>query len=715
MNLAYVSRRVGWDGHDDVGAYVGNAVRCMTTAGHHVFLVTEGPVPPSARLPPEVEVVQVAAGDPKLHHFSELHQYADRVYRTLESLGRRARLDAVEFSQDRAEGFTAIRAKRTLGRFAATTLVVCVHDPRALARQVTGYGPTDFREEIRSFAEDYCLAHADTVVVPTASLAAYVEERVERTPVRVPYPLVEDGDALVDGSAGDGDGGGTGGRSGGSQDGDGGGTGGGSDGGSSDGGHGSEDGDDAGPVGAPGEQQPELLYLGGLSPERGADLFVEVAAHLAATAPRFRFRMIGPDSPSDPLGRSYRAHLDARMPAEVAARLRVEPLPPAGDVRRAIPPFSLCLFPARRDDSPYALLEAMRRRAAVLVSGHGGMPEVVEGGTVGLVVDPTDPGAVARAVLRLHGDRAAVERLGTAARRAVLRRSAPEAYRTRMRTVHGDRQAGPRPRPAAKRPPVSVVIPVFDQVRYLRETVRSVQASHYGDLEIVVVDDGSTDPQVARELAALDGVAVVSHASNRGVAAARNTGIAASSGRFVMPLDADDLIHPSYIPSAVEALTRNPDLAYVGCYSQNFGLLDTTYVPVGFVPNLMLVLHTDGRCTKLFAREALDRAGGYDEDLPGFEDWDLYLGLAKRGFTGDVLPEQLFFYRRHEDSTVFTWSNDKRIELLQHLVRKHRDVLADRYEAVVLNLVHLWKTYYEVSESVLLQRGQRTAPGSAAP
>ncbi|HET9610551.1 MAG TPA: glycosyltransferase, partial [Acidimicrobiales bacterium] len=577
-----MSRRVGWDGHDDVGAYVGSAVRCMTTAGHHVFLVTEGPVPPSARLPPEVEVVQVAAGDPKVHHFSELHQYADRVYRTLESLGRRARLDAVEFSQDRAEGFTAIRAKRTLGRFAATTLVVCVHAPRALARQVTGYGPTDFREEIRSFAEDYCLAHADTVVVPTASLAAYVEERVARTPAHVPYLLVEDGgaladgdtledgDTLVDGSAGDGDGGG---------------TGGGSDGGS-------EDGDGAGPVGAPGERPPELLYLGGLSPERGADVFVEVAAHVAAAAPQFRFRMIGPDSPSDPLGRSYRAHLDARMPAEVAARLRFEPLPPAGDVRRAIPPFSLCLFPARRDDSPYALLEAMRRRAAVLVSRHGGMPEVVEGGTVGLVVDPTDPGAVARAVLRLHGDRAAVERLGTAARRTVLRRSDPEAYRARMRTVHGDRPAGPRPRPVARRPPVSVVVPVFDQARYLGETVRSVQASHYGDLEIVVVDDGSTDPQVAKELAALDDVVVVSHASNRGVAAARNTGIAASSGRFVMPLDADDLIHPSYIPSAVQALTRNPDLAYVGCYSQNFGLLDTTYVPVGFVPNLMLVLHT---------------------------------------------------------------------------------------------------------------------------
>ncbi|HEX6569281.1 MAG TPA: glycosyltransferase [Acidimicrobiales bacterium] len=668
MNLAYVSRRFGWDGYDDVGAYVSDAVRCMTDAGHRVFLLTDV-APPAGPpgLPPGVEVVAVQDADPKVRHFSELHQYADRVWATLDALCRRVRVDAAEFSQHGAEGFTAIRAKRTLGRFPDTRLVVCLHAPRDLARQVTGYGTTDFGEEIRSFAEDYCVAHADTVVAPTASLADYVEERFSRTAVRVPYPLVGTPTAESE------------------------------------------------PVVPRDRGLAELLYVGPLSPAKGADLFVEVAAHVAALEPRFRFAMVGPDTPSDPFGGSYRAHLAARTPPDVAARLDVRPLPPGGDPGRALPPFSLCLFPARRDDSPYALLDAMRRRAAVLVSGSGGMAELVEDGETGLVVDVTDPHAVARTVLGLHADAATVERLGSGARRAALRRGAPDAYRARMAAVHGARPPSRPRRPGPDRPLVSVVVPVFDQVRYVRETVTSVRDSHYDNLEVVVVDDGSTDPRARDELGALGDVVVVSHATNRGVAAARNTGVAASSGRFVMPLDGDDLIDPSYVPKALDALLRNPELAYVGCYSRNFGLLDTTYVPVGHVPNLMLFLHTDGRCTKLFARDALDRVGGYDENLPAFEDWDLYLSLAAQGDSGDVLPEQLFFYRRHRESTVFTWSNDKRIELLQFLVRKHRRLLADRYEAVVLNLLHLWKTYYEVSESVMLQRRLHDDPGAEAP
>jgi hypothetical protein len=450
-----------------------------------------------------------------------------------------------------------------------------------------------------------------------------------------------------------------------------------------------------------------------------------VAARLVERDGRFRFRMLGPDTPADPFGRSYRAHLDARMPAPVRERLRFEALPARHDRPRVLAPFSLCLFPARWMDAPYALLEAMRLRAAVLVSRPGGPAGLVADGESGLLVDlddPTGADGAADAVLRLHAEPATVERMGNRARAAVEQACSPGTVARLLASAYRD-SPGRRPAraaggadgpagPARARPPrVSVVIPVFDRTRYLAETIGSVRASHYDDVEIVVVDDGSTDPRAARDLRALDGVVRVTHERNRGVATARNSGIAASSGRFVMPLDADDLVEPTYLPKAVAALTRVPALAYVGCYSQNFGLLDTTYVPVGYVPDLMLYLHTDGRCTKLFRREAFDSVGGYDEDLPAFEDWDLYLSLAERGGVGDVIPEPLFLYRRHLDSTVFTWSNDMRIELLQFLVRKHRRLLADRHETVVLNLLHLWKTYFEVSESVILQQGGRSGHG----
>ncbi|HEV7759344.1 MAG TPA: glycosyltransferase [Acidimicrobiales bacterium] len=670
MSIAYVSRRTTADGHDDVGAHVAAALAAMAAApgGEPVFLVTSTPAHP----PAGVEVVPVPELDPRIRYFSELHRYADRVYHALDALTRRTPLDTVVFSHDRAEGFTTIRAKRTLGRFAGTRLVVAVQTPAALVREAVGWGPTDLAEQIRLYAEDYAIAHADVVVSPTAALDRYVRQRFDRPTVRVDPPLADEPTP---------------------------------------------------PGAAPGPgNRPELVFLGALTPAKGADRFVAVAERIAARDPEFRFRLHGPDTPTDPFGGSYRAHLEARLPAAVAGRIGFETALPGPELDRVVGPGTLCLFPARCDHAPYELLRALHRGAAVLVGRHDGVAELVDDGITGRVVDVTDPDAVADAVLALHGDRAERRRLGEGARRAWRERGAPAAYRARMRDLA---RAGPPATATAtataiakarRDRSVSVVIPVFAQPRYLRETVASARASQHDDLEIVVVDAGSTDPRVDQVLATLDAdVVVVRRATNGGVAAARNSGIAAASGRFVMPLDGDDLVDPTYVPRALDALQRHPGLAYVGCYSQNFGLLDTTYVPVGYVPDLMLFLHTDGRCTKLFDRTAIEAVGGYDEDLPAFEDWDLYLRLAKHGFTGDVLPEALFHYRRHRESTVFTWSNDSRIELLQHLVRKHRDLLADHYETVVLHLLHLWKTYYEVSESVLLQTQERTAAADPEP
>jgi glycosyltransferase involved in cell wall biosynthesis len=593
--------------------------------------------------------------DERVRYFSEGHRDADRVYHALDELAGRTHLDAVVFAHDGAPGFTAIRAKRTFGRFPRTRLVVRLQTPAALVREVVGQGPTDFHEEIRLYAEDYTLAHADVVVTPTAALGRWVRERIGRPTVRIdpPVPLPAP----------------------------------------------------TAPV--PAHGRPELLYLGDLSPAKGADRFVAAAERIAVRAPDMRFRLVGADTPTDPFGRSYQAYLARRLPPALAGRLTFEPPSPSSASAGV-----LCLFPARCDHAPAELLQAMAAGAAVVVDRHEGLSELVDDGVTGRVVDTGDRDAVADAVAALCDDPAARRRLGDAARGAVGERHSPVTYRARLAAAV--RQPQPRRPPVRPDRSVSVVIPVFRQVRYLHETVASVRASHHDDLEIVVVDDGSADAAVDAALTALkdDGdVRVVRREANGGVAAARNSGIAASSGRFVMPLDGDDLLDPTYVPKALDALRRNPDLAYVGCYSQNFGLLDTTYVPVGFVPDLMLFLHTDGRCCKLFDRAAIEAVGGYDEELPAFEDWDMYLRLADSGFAGDVLPEALFRYRRHRESTVFTWSNDIRIELLQHLARKHRHVLADRYEAVVLHLLHLWKTHYEVSESVLLQEEERRRGG----
>jgi glycosyltransferase involved in cell wall biosynthesis len=255
-----------------------------------------------------------------------------------------------------------------------------------------------------------------------------------------------------------------------------------------------------------------------------------------------------------------------------------------------------------------------------------------------------------------------------------------------------------------RRPPVSVVIPVYNQGQYLRQAVDSARASGYPALEIVIVDDGSTDPATVAAFDALTDVVKVRQ-PNRGLSAARNAGIAASRGCYVVPLDADDALPPGFLTAAVAALERHPQLGYAVGYLRYVGLLDHTQATLGFAGDVSLILNTHGRATGVFRRAALESVGGYDEELPAYEDWDLHIRLHEAGYVSDVLPIDGQLYRRHDASMTFTYANEVRSELLHLLLRKHADRLPpQRALPLLLTTTHLWKTGYEPSASVHYQR-----------
>jgi len=103
-------------------------------------------------------------------------------------------------------------------------------------------------------------------------------------------------------------------------------------------------------------------------------------------------------------------------------------------------------------------------------------------------------------------------------------------------------------------PLVSIIIPCYNQGRYLAESIGSVLASDFTELEIIVVDDGSTEPETRRILDMLEYPKTrLIRRANGGLAAARNSGIAEAQGRYILPLDADDRIGPEYLGQAVAA------------------------------------------------------------------------------------------------------------------------------------------------------------------
>jgi glycosyltransferase involved in cell wall biosynthesis len=182
---------------------------------------------------------------------------------------------------------------------------------------------------------------------------------------------------------------------------------------------------------------------------------------------------------------------------------------------------------------------------------------------------------------------------------------------------------------------IAVIVPCYDDGATVREAVASIAEEE--PVEIVVVDDGSSDPQTIEVLRRLEdeGVRVVRHDENRGLPAARTTGLAATTAPFVFPLDADDLAVAGSLARLADLLERTPgaDASY-GDWFEWDGVETLRRVPRRFDPYL-LAFRNRYPVASMFRRTFLDDVGGWQSvgGMVGYEDWDLWMTLAERGGT----------------------------------------------------------------------------------
>lgn len=196
---------------------------------------------------------------------------------------------------------------------------------------------------------------------------------------------------------------------------------------------------------------------------------------------------------------------------------------------------------------------------------------------------------------------------------------------------------------SARSPRVSVIVPAFNAETVLVEAIQSVDAQGYDDLEIAIVDDGSTDG-TADVAAALGGRVRSLRQENRGPSAARNAGLAATTGEIVAFLDADDLWPERSLEVRLEFLARNRDCAIVGGRIRD--LWPDLLGPGRHQLDSPRATHSFNVGCALFRRSLFDVIGGFDEALRNGEDVDLLVRAAARGLHRHCLDDVTLIYRR---------------------------------------------------------------------
>jgi glycosyltransferase involved in cell wall biosynthesis len=247
-------------------------------------------------------------------------------------------------------------------------------------------------------------------------------------------------------------------------------------------------------------------------------------------------------------------------------------------------------------------------------------------------------------------------------------------------------------------PAVALVVPCYNQGRFLADALESALAQSVPFAEIVVVDDGSTDD--TRDVAARFPVRCLAQA-NRGLSAARNAGVRGTAGDFVVFLDADDRLRSNAVADGLDCHARNPDCSFVYGHFRNVAddgtPLDTpAFRPcppdayAGFLRHNLVGMHA----AVMYRREPLLEACGFDETLAACEDYEMYLRLVRRGGRAASHERVVADYRRHAGNV----SADERLMLrtvLQVLDAEQRFVRDDPARRAALDEgVGNWRSYY---------------------
>ena len=426
----------------------------------------------------------------------------------------------------------------------------------------------------------------------------------------------------------------------------------------------------------------QILYPARLVEQKDPLLMAEVAARLRDRGVKFQVHVVGE-------GDLEEAVAERATALELGDRIEVHP--PTSELERWYAACDAMLLTSVFEGVPYVVFEAMAMGLPVVAPALPGNIELLGADDDGLVEPRDSVEQYVSALSRLAEDGSYRKAHGSRLRERVRAKFSLHQMAEDHEAVYDELVAGrrrghaggdgkrrlPEPirlerRPQNGTPLVSVLIPHFNQVRFLGECVNSIRTQSYPEIEMIVVDDASYEEGVAAALTELEedsDITVVRLAENGGPSRARNAGLEHCSGRYIYPVDADNVLLPDAVANLVAQLSEAPeDIGFIYPNLQFFGNREDYYeVPDFDVYTLMHGNFCD-TCS-LLDRGIFDAGERYREEIRlGHEDWEFALRLAARGVRGEAARMPTVRYRK--------WGFN-RSDLVDHGSERFDDLLAE--------------------------------------
>jgi len=245
---------------------------------------------------------------------------------------------------------------------------------------------------------------------------------------------------------------------------------------------------------------------------------------------------------------------------------------------------------------------------------------------------------------------------------------------------------------------ISIVIACYNDSDYIEKAVFSALNQTYPNIEVILVDDGSNAKTKLVLNKLKPKITKLITQDNQGQSIARNNAIKEAKGKYILNLDSDDFFEPGFCSKAVHKFQEDEAIKIVTCLANRFSekrTIDFFTPRGGSIDDFLFSNSALG--SSMFKRKDWELCGGYEEILPilGFEDWEFYIRVLKKGGYAYVINEVLFNYQIRENSTTDR-IRDLKLDKFKHIIFKHKELYKDNFENLIENLIE--RTRREIIE-----------------